>query len=471
MRIGAGAILLLLGALQDRAPIPEAASVKEAEKLVLATFKDEYAKKTPADRNALARRLLAQAGETGVEAPVKYVLLRDARDFAAQTGDLDTAFKSIDALAAAFEVDRIAAKTAVLGKALAAARSAETALPVALGHAQVMDECMAAGLYDAGVALSAKADAVAKLSGDALLQARLASLARELAYLQKEAAAVKGARKVLEEKPADPAANAAVGRFTCIAQGQWEKGLLMVVLGNEAAFKAAAETELAGPSDAKAQAALGDVWWAFAEKERAPEAKRRVQAHAVTWYARSLGELSGLAQAGVEAKLRQTGLVVFHPAHQQKKTELVGGTGGGPTDEVAPGPGPVIGFRTTFLGAPSILKSVQAIYLVNGARVEGKTYGDPLPPIKEVVAKPGYAVGGIVSGGAEGAARGKAFKVVFMRIAGTGLDPADRYESPWQGEKGAGGEIRLGGDGAYVVGIQVRSASDVDAFGLIQLAR
>src|SRR5579862_2251426 len=78
--------------------------------------------------------------------------------------------------------------------------------------------------------------------------------------------------------------------------------------------------------------------------------------------------------------------------------------------------------------------------------------------------------GGIISGGAEGTARGKAFKVVFMRIAGTGLDTADTYQSPWLGEKG-GGEVKLGGDGSYVVGIQGRSAADVDAFGLIQFGR
>ncbi|HVR83836.1 MAG TPA: hypothetical protein VMU54_05945, partial [Planctomycetota bacterium] len=263
---------------------------------------------------------------------------------------------------------------------------------------------------------------------------------------------------------------AAVGRFVCVAQGQWEKGLQMVVLGNEAAFKAAAEIELAGPADAKAQAALGDTWWVLADKERAPEARRRIQIHAAVWYEKSLAELTGLAVAGVEAKLRLTNYVVFHPAHQRKKTDVVGGTGGGPFEDTAPSPAPLIGFKASFLGTPSILKSIQGIYLVNGARVDGKVFGDANPPVKEAVAKPGYAVGGIISGGAEGTPRGKAFKVVFMRIAGTGLDTADTYQSPWLGEKG-GGEVKLGGDGSYVVGIHGRSAVDIDALGLIQFGR
>ncbi len=471
MKTGAILLLLLAGAVQDRAAIPDAAAIKEAEKQVRGIFKDEYAKKSPADLNALAKRLLAQTSDASLEPAVRYVMFRDARDFGMQSSDVDTAFKAVDGLAAAFEVDRFAAKTAILTKASAAARTPETAQPVALAHAQLMEECIAAGLFDAGAGLSTRADALAKVAADPLIQARIQAAAKELAYLQKESALVKGARKILDEKPADPAANAAVGRFLCVSQGQWEKGLLMVVLGNEAAFKAAAETELAGPADAKAQAALGDTWWGLADKERAPEAKRRIQAHAAAWYAKSLAELTGLAQAGVEAKLRATTMVVFHPAHQQKKTDLVGGSGGGAFEDGGPSRAPLIGFKSTFFGSPSSMASIQGIFLVNGVRADGKTFGDISPPIKEVVAKPGYAVGGILSSGAEGATRGKAFKVVFMRIAGTGLDTADTYQSPWLGEKGPGAEAKLGGDGSYIIGIQGRSAKEIDAFGLLQYGR
>ncbi|HVR85017.1 MAG TPA: hypothetical protein VMU54_11945, partial [Planctomycetota bacterium] len=140
----------LLGAAQDRNPLPDSAAVKDAEKQVRAAFKEEYAKKGVADVVALARRLLAQAGEAGIELPVRFVLLRDARDLGTQTGDLETAFKAIDGLGATFDLDRLAAKTAILTKAAASAKSTDTALPVALGYAQVMEECIASGLFDTG---------------------------------------------------------------------------------------------------------------------------------------------------------------------------------------------------------------------------------------------------------------------------------------------------------------------------------
>jgi hypothetical protein len=464
-------LALLLVPAQARAPVPDAAAIKDAEKQVRGIFKDEYAKKTVADVNALARRLLAQTTDASLEPGVRYVMFRDARDFGLQTGDVDTALKAVDGMGAAFEVDRIAAKIAMLTKLVPTAKTPDTALPVALGHAQVMEDCIAGGQFDAGAALAPRAEAIAKVAADSAVQGRIAAAGKELAYLQKEAAAVKGARKTLDEKPTDPAANAAVGRFLCVSQGQWEKGLLMVVLGNEAAFKAAAETELAGPADAKAQLALADQWWIFADKERAPEGRKRIQAHAATWYAKVLPELNGLAAAGVEAKLRQTSLVVLHPGHQQKKSELVGGSGGGGFEDLGAGPSPMIGIKASFLGSPSIMKSVQGIFLTNGARVDGKIFGELLPPVKEVVAKPGYAVGGLITTGGESPARGRAFKVVFMRIAGTGLDAADKYESPWLGDKTAGAELKLGGDGSYVIGVCGRCAADIDAFGIISFGR
>ena len=57
-------LLPLLGAAfwtMQQAPVPDAEPQKEAEAVIRDVFKAEYAKKTPADRTALARKLLAQA--------------------------------------------------------------------------------------------------------------------------------------------------------------------------------------------------------------------------------------------------------------------------------------------------------------------------------------------------------------------------------------------------------------------------
>lgn len=471
--VAALGVLALPAAGQDgtRTAIPDAAAVKDAEKQLRSLFKDDYARKSPADVQALGRKLLAQAADPTLELPVRYVMLRDARDFAAQTLDIDGAFKAIDALGVTFSVDRIGGKSAILAKAAPAAKTSDLALSVAVGYAQLMEECALVGQYDAGLALSSRAEALGRLSGDPQLVPRIQSAGRDLAYGQKESAAVKTARKTLEEKPDDPAACAALGRFLAVVQGQWEVGLQLLVKGNDAAMKTAAQAELANPAEPAAQASLGDAWWAAAEKERAAEAKRRIQIHAAVWYEKALPGVTGLVRVSIENKLKATGMVIFPPGAERKKSELVGGTGGGPAEDLGKAPSLLIGLRVTIVGNPSITKSAQAVLLTNGVRADGTVYGDPVPPVKEVVAKPGYAVGGLISSGTDGTARMRGFKLIFMRIAGTSLDPRDAYESPWIGDKGAGAEVKLAGDGSYVVGIHVRSATDLDAFGLVHLAR
>jgi hypothetical protein len=84
----------------------------------------------------------------------------------------------------------------------------------------------------------------------------------------------------------------------------------------------------------------------------------------------------------------------------------------------------------------------------------------------EVLAKPGYAVGAVVVRGSDLV---RSMKVVFMRVAGTRLNLADRYESDWIGAAGAGPEVTLGGDGSPVIGIHGGSGAALDRLGLILL--
>jgi hypothetical protein len=60
-----------------------------------------------------------------------------------------------------------------------------------------------------------------------------------------------------------------------------------------------------------------------------------------------------------------------------------------------------------------------------------------------------------------------------MGIDGSRLDPNDRYESPWLGGRGGGGETSLGGEGKPVIGMHgtvVRHGGfrALDSLGLVQ---
>jgi hypothetical protein len=465
-------LLALPGLAQEeaaakRAPVPDAAAQKESEKTLKAAFKDDYAKRAPADLQALARKLLENGRKAEGGSPDRYVLLREARDLASQNGDLDTAFAAITALAQAFEIDGVAMKTALLAKSGNPSRQPDLAWTLSKAYLSTLQDAVAAGQYDVAAGLVSKAEAAARGTYDVTVASRIQALGRDLPLLQREHSIVKSHRKTLEEKPDDPAANLAVGRFLCLVADEWEKGLPLLAKGSDAALKALAEKELAKPADAAAQAALGDGWWDQAEKEKNADLKKRLQARVRTWYELAAPGVDDVTKITVQGRLRRLPPATRTGLPPSVKSAVLGGPGGGPFEDCPTDLSVVVGLRVTLVGSP-IIKSIQALYLTGNARTEGRLIGVPEGPPKEVVAKPGYAVAGLV---AKGANRVDGFKVIFMKIAGPTLDTKDTYESEWIGGRGGGPETKLGGDGAYVIGIHGRSATDLDGLGLIQIGK
>src|SRR5579883_614338 len=76
----------------DLAPVPDAAAQKKADALVKDVFGAEIARaKSPTDKAAVAEKLLKQGIDTRDDPAARFVLLRDARELAAQAGAVPTA--------------------------------------------------------------------------------------------------------------------------------------------------------------------------------------------------------------------------------------------------------------------------------------------------------------------------------------------------------------------------------------------
>jgi serine/threonine protein kinase len=447
-----------------RVSVPNSTVQKDAEKQVRTLFKEDYAKKAPADAQALARKLLDLGGTVSSDEGARFVMLRDARDLAAQAGDLETAMKAVDLLSQSFEIEPVSSKVAVVNKAAPLMRGVEGMLLLSKAYLSIMEEGVASGQYDPAVTVASKAEGSAKASNDPILLSRIQSVSKDLTFLQRESASVRSAAKTLEQKPDDPLTNLSVGRFTCLGAGDWAKGLPLLAKGSDALLKAAAEKELAGGDDA----AAGDAWWAAAEKERTAEYKKRMQARAARWYLSALPGAAGLVKVQMESRLKQTGGLLLPAAIATQRTEIVGGSGGASYDDHSRDGGILVGLRMNWADQGlQVLKSVQPLFSSGSSLQEGPMRGKPSGPFKESYAKPGYAVGGIV---ARGSNRVNGLRIVYMKIAGIGLDPRESYESEWFGDRGAG-EVRLGSDGAYVLGICGGAFEDVDSLGLVLLRR
>ncbi len=149
------------------------------------------------------------------------------------------------------------------------------------------------------------------------------------------------------------------------------------------------------------------------------------------------------------------------------KTESVGGSRGGDFLDCNPEAMLVgLSVTTTNFSGHQVIGSVQAIYQGRHGQVSGERCGRQHGNAITLLAKPGYAIGGI---SAFGGIRFAGFRIVFMRVQGHQLDPANSYESDWVGGKQSDERSRLGCDGNPVVGIFGKSGAEIDSLGLIQL--
>jgi serine/threonine protein kinase len=249
----------------SRLAVPDAAKLRQAESALKENYRDDYARKTPSDNLATAKKLLA------IDAPAdpaaNYARLLAARNFAAQGGDAATALAAADRLAEAFTDDVLALKTE--GIVASVARTTDGAAAIATAALALTDEAIQADRYDLAARLAAKAKSAAEPLKNEDLKSGAASREKVVSALLKEFQAVAAYAKTLAEKPDDPVANTQMGRFVCFVKEDWERGLELLAKGSDAGLKSLAGKELAKPEDAAVQRDLCEGWLALAEREPA----------------------------------------------------------------------------------------------------------------------------------------------------------------------------------------------------------
>lgn len=159
------------------------------------------------------------------------------------------------------------------------------------------------------------------------------------------------------------------------------------------------------------------------------------------------------------------------PANEQQliRTTSVGGDGGTAFEDLGPPQSLLAGFEvsTGDIDGQRVVKSLKPVYMTHNGFISGEVHGKKPRKVAKIEPHANYAVGAIV---VKGQTRIEGFKVVFMRIRGTKLNPRDFYESPWYGsDSSTSAATTLGGDGRPVAGIFGRSGSDLDNIGLLQM--
>lgn len=301
-------VLLSVGQEPARRPVPDAAAQKEAEKLIREVFKDDFAKKAPADKVALATKLIEQ-GAGSTEDAAKFVLLREARDLAAGAGDPTVAFQALDALTKAFQVDAIKLRSSTLTAVAANAKTPEEISGLARSYLKVADDAVSAEDFDEALKAVDLAAAQAKRSKDVGLASKAAARKKEMFELRDRSRSVQKARDTLEKSPDDAAANFAVGQYECLVKGDWATGLPRMARG-AGPLRALAERDLVSPTDAGEKASIGDGYLEASEKETGI-VRENLRARALHWYESALAGLAGLNKAKVEKRIPELRLERF----------------------------------------------------------------------------------------------------------------------------------------------------------------
>ena len=291
---------------EPKQPVPPDAAQQGALTLVKEVFGQEWADaKTDQQKQALAKKLLTQAGESQ-DATNKYVLLRVARDVATQAADGLTAFEAIDEMDRAFQVDAVAMKAGVIYSGTKQAGLPAQHKVLAEAALALLDEAILKDDFDSAAKLADMARDEARKARDTELVKTAAARRQELEEIAKAFQQAKTAAATLEGNPTDPDANLVLGRYRCFVKGDWGNGLPMLALGSDPVLKALAVKELEGVSGHAEQAALGDGWWDLAKKNEGA-ARQSLRRRAVFWYRKALPGLTGLRKEVLKERLVEFG--------------------------------------------------------------------------------------------------------------------------------------------------------------------
>jgi len=289
---------------QDKLPIPDTVSKKKASAEIKELFGGEFSKaKTPTKKVKLAKKLLQEGVATKGNPTSRYVLFRIAKDIAAGAGDADTAFKAIDQMDKFYKIDSLRLKSDTLIKAAKNTKTKNATKVIVEKGTLLIEDAVKKDKYDLAKQLGKITLAAARKVRDLDAAKKIVERNKEIKIIAQEYEEIKFAFATLETKPADSTANTKVGKFYCLAKGNWERGLPMLVLGSDATLKTLAVKELQGPKNADFLM-LGEGWWQQAAKAEGL-AQKQLQAHAAIWFRKAMPRLTGIDKTRVAKRLEQ----------------------------------------------------------------------------------------------------------------------------------------------------------------------
>jgi hypothetical protein len=285
---------------------PAAAAVGEAVKLLNEVYKTELAGARTAELKAALAKKLLDAGQAEKDAAGRWAIFAKARDLAVEAGDIEGVASVIEALDASFEIDALKMSADTTQLVARSVRTPAQRKDLVLSARKLVDAAIAADRYDIARAMSELCLNTARAINDADLIKDAAAAVQSVKEVETAYADAKKAAEALAVKPTDPDANLKLGRFRGFYKADWLAGLPLLELGSDKSLAELAKLDLANPASAEDQVKAGDGWWDLSQTFTGLAAAN-LQHRAAMYYALALPQLSGLAKAKLEKRLKEIG--------------------------------------------------------------------------------------------------------------------------------------------------------------------
>ena len=303
-----------------KAPVPEADAIVAAEKEIDELFVLSKSR-TRDERARVAKELAGAAAEEAKNTPTHFAILSRCRDLAAKAGDLDTAMLAIKRLDAVYLIDAWKMRLSAMQSAARGVSKSDNAAVdrfVRRSRRQI-DAATADDRFEIAVTLAGLASTTGRKA--ATDKAALVDLAESTKQLKVQFDKIAPAIRTLKTNPKDADANLAVGKFRCLNQDDWKRGLPRLAIGSDAALKAAAIADLNNPTAAKDRAKVGDAWWDMAQSARSKQ-QRTYLTRANRWYKQAEANLGGLKKLHVTQRLKDFEVFAVEDLKAREKAAL-----------------------------------------------------------------------------------------------------------------------------------------------------
>jgi len=288
------------GSPGGRLAVPNSAAQAKIAKEIRERYHDDYAKRTAGDQLALAQQFREEASVAGDDSVRRYVLLREARELATNSGDLKTAFGIVDDTVKLFALDGTDLKVTVMSNAVD--RALIPKIDLMDRYLKICKNALDYGDLTLATHANMLATKIARgtRNADVIARARVTDLRWHDA--RREVTLVYAANERRKANPEDAEANLIVGRYMCFVQDNWE-GLPFLAQGSDKQLRSLAEKDVAGPPNPTLMADLADAWWDYPDSKQTPQSRSR--GRAVHWYEQALPGLSGDRKKLAEQKIAE----------------------------------------------------------------------------------------------------------------------------------------------------------------------